>query len=102
MYRKTCQDKELSEIGLYFAGRQNSENRWVKMGDLVPWEDVESAYAQHFKRHGRGESALNVRIAPGTLLIKEIFGLSDREVVESVIENPYLQIRERKKILGQF
>ena len=91
MYRKTCQNKELPEIGLYFAGRLNPENRWVKMADLVPWEEVESEYARHFKSHGRGEVALNVRIALGALLIKEILGLSDREVVESVIENPYLQ-----------
>ena len=27
MYRKTCQNKELPEIGLYFAGRLNPENR---------------------------------------------------------------------------
>ena len=42
MYRKTCQTKELPEIGLYFAGRLNPENRWVKMADLVPREEVES------------------------------------------------------------
>lgn len=91
MYRKTCQNKELPGIGLYFAGRLNPENRWVKMADLVPWEKVESEYARHFRSHGRGEVALNVRIALGALLIKEILGLSDREVVENVIENPYLQ-----------
>ena len=84
MYRKTCQNKELPEIGLYFAGRLNPENRWVKMADLVPWEEVESEYARHFKSHGRGEVALNVRIALGALLIKEILGLSDREVVKSM------------------
>ena len=91
MYRKTCQNQELPEIGLYFSGRLNPENRWVKMAGLVPWEEVEAEYARHFKSHGRGEVALNVRIALGALLIKEILGLSDREVVESVIENPYLQ-----------
>ena len=49
MYRKTCQTQELPEIDLYFAGRLNPENRWVKMADLVPWEEVESEYARHFK-----------------------------------------------------
>ncbi len=52
---------------------------------------MEFGYARHFKSHGRGDVALNVRIALGVLLIKEILGLSDREAVESVIENPYLQ-----------
>ncbi len=61
------------------------------MAGLVPWEEVESEYARHFKSHGRGEVDLNVRTALGALLIKKILGLSDREVVESVIENPYLQ-----------
>ena len=91
MYRKTCQNEELTEIGLYFSGRLNPECRWVKIAALIPQEDVESEYARHFKKHGRGEVALNVRIVLGALLIKEILGLSDREVVESVIENPYLQ-----------
>ena len=35
--------------------------------------------------------ALNVRVAMGALLIKAIFNLSDRAVVEAVSENPYLQ-----------
>lgn len=34
---------------------------------------------------------MNVRMALAALLIKEILGLSDREVVESMIENPYFQ-----------
>ena len=46
---------------------------------------------QHFKSCGRGEVALNVRVAMGVLFIKAILGLSDRAVVESVSENPYLQ-----------
>lgn len=49
MYRKTCQNKELPGIGLYFVGRLNSENRWIKMADLVPREEVESEYARHFR-----------------------------------------------------
>lgn len=39
MYRKTCQNKELPEIGLYFVRRLNPENHRVKMTDLVPWEE---------------------------------------------------------------
>ena len=34
---------------------------------------------------------MNVRVAMGALLIKEILGLSDRAVVDAVSENPYLQ-----------
>ena len=44
------------------------------------------------KSCGRGEVALNVRVAMGALLIKEILGLSDRAVVDAVSENPYLRV----------
>ena len=64
---------------MYFEGRLNPENRWVKMAERLPWEDLETDYAKHFKSFGRGEVALNVRVAMGALLIKEILGLSDRE-----------------------
>lgn len=36
MYREMCQNKELPEIGLYFAERLNPENRWVKMVYFAP------------------------------------------------------------------
>lgn len=91
MYRKIGNDEEFPEIALHFEGRLNPENRWVKMAARLPWEELESDYARHFKSHGRGEIALNVRIAIGALLIKEFLGLSDRGVVEAVSENPYLQ-----------
>lgn len=91
MYRKSCHDDELPEIGLYFEGRLNPENRWVKMAKRLPWQELEVDYTKHFKSCGRGEVALNVRVAMGALLIKEILGLSDRAVVDAVSENPYLQ-----------
>lgn len=91
MYRKIVHEEEFPEIALHFEGRLNPENRWVKMASRLPWEELESDYARHFKSHGRGEIALNVRIAVGALLIKEFLGLSDRGVVEAVSENPYLQ-----------
>lgn len=91
MYRKLSHAEELPEIGLYFEGRLNPENRWVKMAERLPWHELEADYAKHFKSCGRGEVALNVRLAMGALLIKEILGLSDRAVVDAVSENPYLQ-----------
>lgn len=62
-----------------------------KMAKRLPWHELEADYAKHFKSCGRGEVALNVRVAMGALLIKEILGLSDRALVDAVSENPYLQ-----------
>jgi len=38
-----------------------------------------------------GAPAKSLRIALGALIIKEILRISDREVVEQIKENPYLQ-----------
>jgi hypothetical protein len=43
-----------------------------------------------FKRD-MGAPALPFRIALGSLIIKEKLGTSDRETVEQIKENPYLQ-----------
>lgn len=91
MCRKTPQEGNLPEICLYFEGRLNPEKRWVKMVEHLPWNELEADYVKHFKSCGRGEVALNVRVAIEALLIKDILGLSDRGVVETMSENPYLQ-----------
>jgi transposase, IS5 family len=38
-----------------------------------------------------GAPALPFRVALGSLIIKEKLGISDRETVEQIKENPYLQ-----------
>jgi len=43
------------------------------------------------RRDDFGAPALSVRVALGALLIKERLGLTDRETVEAIRENPYLQ-----------
>ena len=63
MYRKSHHDNELPEIGLYFEGRLNPENRWIKLAKRLPWQELETDYAKYFKSCGRGEVALNVRVA---------------------------------------
>lgn len=91
MYKKSEATPELPDFALPFEGRLDPENRWIKLASRLPWHELEVDYAKHFKSCGRGEIALNVRIALGALLIKEMLGLSDRGVVEAVTENPYLQ-----------
>jgi transposase, IS5 family len=58
---------------------------------LIPWSDFEDAYAQNFKSPTRGEEALSVRVALGTLIIQTKLKLVDAEVPLQIMENPYLQ-----------
>ncbi|WP_243172400.1 transposase, partial [Coprococcus comes] len=47
--------------------------------------------AKSLKRTFEGQKAVSVRVALGSLIIKERLGLSDRETVQQITENPYLQ-----------
>jgi hypothetical protein len=71
-------------------GSLSESNRWVVMEKLIPWEEFEQEYAEKFSLI-TGAPAKAFRVALGALIIKEILGVSDREVVEQIKENPYLQ-----------
>ncbi len=60
------------------------------MAKLIPWAEFEEEYAQHFSED-MGAPAKTFRMALGALIIKEQLGTSDRETVEQIRENPYLQ-----------
>ena len=67
-----------------------ADNRWVKMAGLIPWPLVEDEYRKNF-RGNRGERAKSARLALGCLIVKEQLQLSDRDTVEMIRENPYIQ-----------
>jgi hypothetical protein len=79
-----------SDFELPFEGRLSTDNRWVKMAQLIPWSEFESDYAENFPRE-MGAPAKSFRTALGALIIKEKLGISDIETVEQSRENPYLQ-----------
>ena len=71
-------------------GKLSPDNRWVIMANLIPWSEFEEEYAQNFSEE-MGAPAKSFRRALGALIIKEKLGTSDRETVEQIKENPYLQ-----------
>ncbi len=66
------------------------DNRWVKIAQLIPWLEFEEDYAENFPTE-MGAPAKSFRMALGALIIKEKLAISDRETVEQIRENPYLQ-----------
>jgi transposase, IS5 family len=75
---------------LPFGGHLRGANRWVILADKIPWRQIEDAYGELFS-DDNGCPAKSARMALGGLLIKERLGISDRETVEQISENPYLQ-----------
>ncbi|MEM6752085.1 MAG: IS5 family transposase [Cyanobacteria bacterium P01_C01_bin.38] len=91
MYRFEEQSQVSSEnFELPFEGKLSEDNRWVIMASLIPWSDFEEEYASIFTEE-IGAPAKSFRMALGALIIKEKLGISDRETVEQIKENPYLQ-----------
>ena len=91
MYRRTESSGTSPEtFELPFQGKLSPENRWVIMAQLIPWSEFEEEYAQNFPSE-KGSPAKPFRMALGALIIKEKLGISDRETVEQIKENPYLQ-----------
>lgn len=70
--------------------RMDPGNRWVQLADRVPWDIFEEKYAALFPS-GTGTVAKPLRLALGSLIIQNRFQYSDRELVEQLSENPYLQ-----------
>ncbi len=87
----TSQIRIPDDFFLPFGGKLNKDNRWVKMEALIPWWELEERYAKHFKRSNKGEPALSIRVALGSLIIQAKLNLTDRETVNQIMENPYLQ-----------
>ena len=77
-------------FALPFEGKLSQNNRWIIMADLIPWSEFEKEYAQNFSEE-KGAPAKPFRMALGALIIKEKLGVIDRETVEQIKENPYLQ-----------
>ena len=61
------------------------------MASLIPWNEVEEAYIKTLGDTKQGSKAYSVRLALGSLIIKERLRLSDEETAEAITENPYLQ-----------
>jgi len=91
MYRKNQQElTSLDSFKLPLAEKLSEDNRWVIMAKLIPWDEFEQEYAQNFSQE-MGAPAKSFRMALGALIIKEKLGTSDRETLEQIKENPYLQ-----------
>ena len=91
MYRKSSPGQlSFQDFYLPFGGKLSAENRWVKLAEIIPWAEFESTYEGQFSEN-MGAPAKGFRMALGALIIKEKLGISDRETIDQIRENPYLQ-----------
>lgn len=91
MYPHDQKQLEFENFTLPFGGSLDPNNRWVELAGMIPWAEIETDYSKSLEGSGYGSPAKSVRVALGALIIKERLGTSDRETVQQIVENPYLQ-----------
>ena len=91
MYRKQHHGQlSIEAFHLPFGGTLEPANRWVLLSELIPWQELEETYAPQFSANV-GPPAKPVRLAFGSLYIKQCLGLTDEETVLQIQENHYIQ-----------
>jgi transposase, IS5 family len=74
-----------------FGKHLNPLNRWVQLSRQVPWDKIYSVYQRQLNNQLTGANGINPRVAIGSIIIKHICNLSDRETVQQIQENVYMQ-----------
>ena len=80
----------LEDYKMQFGGKLRTDNRWVTLSRHMPWDKIEEIYSRNFSPD-TGASALPSRLAFGSIYAKESEDWTDRETMQNIMENPYLQ-----------
>jgi hypothetical protein len=80
----------IEEFSTPFQAHLDPSNRWVKLAGIIPWDRLASIYYQSMSTD-KGAPSIDARIVIGSMIIKHKLKLDDREVVETIRENMYLQ-----------
>jgi len=85
-------EKQLSleEFDWPFQVKLDDQNRWVKLSDVIPWDELAEGYYQGMSKT-KGRPGKDARLMIGAVIIKHKLCLSDEETVAQIQENPYLQ-----------
>ena len=74
-----------------FSQKLVRTNRWVVLADRIPWDEVCNIYTRQVGKSHTGRPPISPRIVIGSLIIKHMCNLDDRETVAQIAENMYMQ-----------
>jgi hypothetical protein len=82
MYRREhLHHLSFEDFFLPFGGTLSGYNRWIKLAELIPWDELEVDYVAQFLK-GFGAPVTPFRMALDALIIKARLGFTDVELVE--------------------
>ncbi|HLX92458.1 MAG TPA: transposase, partial [Puia sp.] len=73
-----------------FSQKLSAKNRWVILAQIIPWDKLADVYYRKM-RSKLGPPTLDARMVIGAVIIKHLLNIDDREVVQQISENMYLQ-----------
>ena len=74
-----------------FTKHLDPNNRWVRLAKQIPWDKIANVYQRQLNNLFTGAGGINPRVAIGAIFIKHMCDLSDREAVQQIQENVYMQ-----------
>ena len=81
----------LSGFETPFSQQLRRTNRWVVLASKIPWDDICNIYTRQVGVSRTGRTPISPRIVIGSLIIKHMCNLDDRETVSQIAENMYMQ-----------
>lgn len=74
-----------------FSQQLRQTNRWVVLAGKIPWDDICNIYTKQVGVSRTGRPPISPRVVIGSLIIKHLCNLDDRETVAQIAENMYMQ-----------
>lgn len=87
---KYTSQHQLSLFRTPFDQQLDPLNRWVQLSNSLPWDELVAIYTKKLCS-GFGAPGINARMVIASLIIKHKLTLSDRETIEMIRENMYMQ-----------
>jgi len=87
---KSTRQLSIEEFKTPFQIKLDKDNRWVKLGNSLPWDRLAGIYYQSMSSD-QGAPAIDARIVIGAMIVKHKLRLDDREAIETIRENMYIQ-----------
>lgn len=87
---KSTKQLSIEEFRTPFEINLDKNNRWVKLAQILPWDEMARVYHQQLSGN-QGAPAIDARIVIGAMIIKHKHKFDDRETIEQIRENVYFQ-----------
>jgi IS5 family transposase len=87
----SCGQLTLAGFESPFTKNLDPNNRWVRLSRQIPWDKITNVYQKQLNNSHTGAGGINPRVAIGAIFIKHMCGLSDRETIQQIQENIFMQ-----------